>query len=54
MLRYIEWPEAADLIVKGIKGAIKSKHVTYDLERQMKGATLVSCSGFGDEIINNM
>jgi len=54
MLRYIEWTEAADLIMNGIKRAIKSKHVTYDLERQMKGATLVSCSGFGDEIIKNM
>ncbi len=54
MLRYIRWPEAADLVMNGINGAIKSKHVTYDLERQMKGATLVSCSGFGDEIIKNM
>ncbi len=54
MLRYMGWTEAADLIMKGIKGAIKSQHVTYDLERQMEGATLVSCSGFGDEIINNM
>lgn len=54
MLRYMGWSEAADLIMKGIKGAIKSQHVTYDLERQMEGATLVSCSGFGDEIINNM
>ena len=54
MLRYMGWPEAADLIMTGIVKAIESKHVTYDLERQMEGATLVSCSGFGDEIINNI
>jgi len=54
MLRYMGWTEAADLIMDGINGAITSKHVTYDLERQMEGATLVSCSGFGNEIINNM
>jgi len=54
MLRYMGWTEAADLIMDGINGAITSKHVTYDLERQMEGATLVSCSGFGDEITNNM
>ena len=54
MLHYMGWTKAADLIMDGINGAIKSKHVTYDLERQMEGATLVSCSGFGDEIINNM
>jgi isocitrate dehydrogenase len=54
MLGCMKWYEAADLIMEGIIGAIKSKHVTYDLERQMEGATLVSCSGFGDEIIKNM
>ena len=54
MLRYMGWTEAADMIMDGINGAIVSKHVTYDLERQMEGATLVSCSGFGDEIISNM
>jgi isocitrate dehydrogenase len=54
MLHYMGWTKAANLIMDGINGAIKSKHVTYDLERQMEGATLVSCSGFGDEIINNM
>jgi len=54
MLRYLGWSEAAEMILAGIKAAIASKRVTYDLERQMEGATLVSCSRFGDEIINNM
>ncbi|HDL85826.1 MAG TPA: isocitrate dehydrogenase (NADP(+)) [Candidatus Acetothermia bacterium] len=54
MLRYMGWNGAAELIMTGITEAIRSKHVTYDLERQMDGATRVSCSGFGDEIINNM
>ncbi len=54
MLRYLGWPEAADLIIKGIEGAIANKRVTYDFERQMDGATLLKCSEFGDEIIANM
>ena len=54
MLRYVGWTDAADMIMTGMVRAIESKHVTYDLERQMEGATLVSCSGFGDEIIKNM
>ena len=54
MLRYLGWQPAADLIVKGIKGAINAKTVTYDLERQMEGATLLSCSAFGDAIIDHM
>ena len=54
MFRYMGWPEAADLIVKGINGAIGSKRVTYDFERLMDGATLLKCSEFGDEIISNM
>ncbi|MGM0444223.1 MAG: NADP-dependent isocitrate dehydrogenase [Fibrobacterota bacterium] len=54
MLRYMGWDEAADLINKGVEGAIASKRVTYDFERLMEGATLLSCSGFGDEIIKNM
>lgn len=54
MFRFLGWPEAADLILKGIKGAIGSKRVTYDFERQMDGATLLKCSEFGDEIIKNM
>ena len=54
MLRYLGWQEAADLVMKGIKSAIAAKTVTYDLERQMEGATLLSCSAFGDAIINHM
>ena len=54
MLRYIGWQEAAERVVSGIKAAIGSKHVTYDLERQMEGATLLSCSAFGDQIIANL
>lgn len=54
MLRFMKWDKAADLIVKGIEGAISSKRVTYDFERQMEGATLLKCSEFGSEIIKNM
>ncbi len=54
MFRYMGWTEAADLIIKGVEGAISAKTVTYDFERLMDGATLVSCSGFGEEIIKNM
>ena len=54
MFRYMGWPEAADLIVKGIEGAIGAKRVTYDFHRLMDGATLLKCSEFGDEIIANM
>lgn len=54
MLRHLGWTEAADLIVKGMSAAIKAKTVTYDLERLMDGAELVSCSGFGEAIVNNM
>ncbi|MCW8886544.1 MAG: NADP-dependent isocitrate dehydrogenase [Motiliproteus sp.] len=54
MLRHMGWTEAADLILKGMSGAISAKTVTYDFERLMDDATLVSCSGFGDEVIANM
>jgi len=54
MLRFMGWNEAADLIIRGIDGAIGAKTVTYDFERMMPGATLVSCSGFGDAIIKHM
>jgi len=54
MLEYMGWKKAARLVEKGLKGAIKSKKVTYDFERLMKGATLLKCSEFGDEIIANM
>ncbi|EPJ8757032.1 NADP-dependent isocitrate dehydrogenase [Pseudomonas putida] len=54
MLRHMGWTEAADLIIKGTNGAIAAKTVTYDFERLMDGATLVSSSGFGDEMIKHM
>jgi isocitrate dehydrogenase len=54
MLRYMGWTEAADLIVKGISGAIEARTVTYDFERLMDGATKLKCSEFGDAIINYM
>ncbi|HLL83671.1 MAG TPA: NADP-dependent isocitrate dehydrogenase [Longimicrobium sp.] len=54
MLRYMGWGEAADLIVKGLEGAITAKTVTYDFERLMEGATKVSCSEFGRRIIAHM
>ena len=54
MLEYMGWQSAADLINKGIQGAIKSKTVTYDFHRLMNDATKVSCSGFGEEIIKHM
>ncbi len=54
MLRHMGWPEAADLIIKGMDGAIGAKTVTYDFERLMDGATLVKCSEFADEIIQHM
>ena len=54
MLRHLGWDEAATLIEHGIERAIANKTVTYDLERQMPSAKLVSCSGFGAEIIKNM
>ena len=54
MLEYIGWNEAADLIVKGIEGAIAKKQVTYDFHRLMEGANKLKCSEFGHEIIKNM
>jgi isocitrate dehydrogenase len=54
MLRHMGWTEAADLLLKGMSGAIKAKTVTYDFERLMDDATLVSCSAFGDCIIKHM
>ena len=54
MLRYLGWTEAADLILKGLSGAIGSKRVTYDFARQMEGATEIKCSEFGSNIIANM
>jgi len=54
MLRHMGWSEAADLIVKGMEGAISAKTVTYDFERLMDDATLLKCSEFGNAIINHM
>jgi isocitrate dehydrogenase len=54
MLRHMGWTEAADLILKAMGQAITSKHVTYDFARQMESAVQVSCSGFGDVMIEQM
>ena len=54
MLRHLGWNEAADLIIDGMNGAIQAKTVTYDFERLMEGATLVSCSAFGEAVISHM
>ncbi len=54
MLRYMGWPEAADLIINGMNGAIQAKTVTYDLARLMPGSKELSCSQFGDQLIANM
>lgn len=54
MLRHMGWTQAADLIVKGMSAAIQAKTVTYDFERLMNNAQLVSCSGFGEAIIQHL
>ncbi len=54
MLRHMGWNEAADLIIKGMNGAIQNGTVTYDFERLMEDATLVSCSEFGEKLVANM
>jgi isocitrate dehydrogenase len=54
MFRFMGWNEAADLIIKGVSGAIAAKTVTYDFHRQMEGATLLKCSEFGDAVIRHM
>jgi isocitrate dehydrogenase len=54
MLRHLGWGEAADLIIRGMDGAIAAKTVTYDFHRQMDGAKLLKCSEFGDAIIAHM
>ena len=54
MFRYMGWTEAADLIIKGMDGAIASKRVTYDFARLMEGGTEIKCSAFGDNIIEHM
>jgi isocitrate dehydrogenase len=54
MLRHLGWAEAADLVIKGMDGAIHAGTVTYDFARQMDGATEVKCSEFGDAMIRHM
>ncbi len=54
MLRYMGWSEAADLVIKGMDGAIGARRVTYDFARLMEGATEISCSAFGDAVIEHM
>ncbi|NCA73051.1 MAG: NADP-dependent isocitrate dehydrogenase, partial [Sphingobacteriia bacterium] len=54
MLRHLGWTEAADLIIKGVEGAIAAKTVTYDLHRLMDGATKLSCSEFGEAVVGKM
>ena len=54
LLRHLGWDEAADLVIKGVQGAINNKTVTYDFHRQMEGATLRKCSEFADDIIASM
>ena len=54
MLRHMGWTEAADLVIKGVDGAIGAKTVTYDFARLMEGAKQIKCSEFGDEIIKHM
>jgi isocitrate dehydrogenase len=54
MLRHMGWGEAADLVIRGLEGAIKAKTVTYDFARLMEGAIEVSCSSFGRSVIEHM
>jgi len=54
MFRFLGWPEAADMILHGIEGAIGSRRVTYDFHRMMENATLLRCSEFGDAVIEHM
>ena len=54
MLRHMGWVEAADMIIASMERSIASKKVTYDFARLMEGATQVSCSGFGQVMIEHM
>ncbi|MEC7096449.1 MAG: isocitrate/isopropylmalate family dehydrogenase, partial [Pseudomonadota bacterium] len=54
MLRHLGWNEAADLVIDGMNGAIQAKTVTYDFARLTDNAIEVSCSAFGDAIIDHM
>ena len=54
MFRYMGWTEVADIILKGLNGAIGSRRVTYDFARLTTGATEIKCSEFGDNVIAHM
>ena len=54
MLRHLGWTEAADLVIKGLNGAIAAKTVTYDFHRLMEGAKQLKCSEFGSAVIQHM
>jgi isocitrate dehydrogenase len=54
MLRYMGWTKAADMVLMAMSNVIQNKTVTYDLERLMEGATLLSCSEFGDAMIDSL
>ena len=54
MLRHLRWPEAADLVDRGLRRTIEQKRVTYDLERQMDGAVKLGTSAFAAAIVENM
>ncbi|MGC8040511.1 isocitrate/isopropylmalate family dehydrogenase, partial [Salmonella enterica] len=54
MLRHMGWIEAADLIITAMQKSVSAKRVTYDFARLLEGATQVSCSGFGEALIENM
>jgi isocitrate dehydrogenase len=54
MFEHLGWHEAAELTINALQKTFGNKRVTYDLERQMEGATLLSCSAFAREIVNNM
>jgi isocitrate dehydrogenase len=54
MFRYLGWTEAADLVIRGMEGAIAQHKVTYDFARMLEGVKPVSCSGFGDAVIGEM
>ncbi len=54
MLRYMGWSEAAQNLIRGMEGAIAARTVTYDFHRLMEGATLLTCSEFGQAVIGHM
>jgi len=54
LLEYLGWDEAAELVWRGLAGAVRQKRVTYDLHRQMEGATLLKTSEFAEAIVENM